>query len=290
VRSALAQFGQVSGVRRAGLALAEGGGRRLLFCASDRDNDHRVDWCEIDAYDHVPLNHSVRTGEAVAGSLDALAASYPAFTDRQTSTIRALASIPIVAAGHIQGGYVLFYDAPQRFDRPQLTELGDLGARLGADLRRVQRTTTHVSRALGDEPVRHGALAATYSVAADPRAVAAARQFVLGALTAWGVDADTVDKVILCLSELVTNAVIHTHAGCELRVVLDRGVLTTTVRDGGSSVVVDLRAVAVDPLAVHGRGLQLVDVLSSRWGSELDAIGTTVWFVLEPAKSPVGPL
>ena len=67
MRSALAHFGQVPGVHRAGLALAEGGGRRLLFCASDRDNDRAVDWCEIDAYDHVPLNHSVRTGEPVVG-------------------------------------------------------------------------------------------------------------------------------------------------------------------------------------------------------------------------------
>ena len=82
---------------------------------------------------------------------------------------------------------------------------------------------------------------------------------MLGTLTAWGIDGDTVDKVILCLSELVTNAMIHTDAGCELRVVLDRGVLTTTVRDGGSSVVVDLSSVTVDPFAVHGRGLQLVD-------------------------------
>ena len=290
MRSAFAQFGQIAGVHRAGLALAEGGGRRLRFCASDRDNDSRVDWCEIDAYDHVPLNHSVRTGEAVVGSLDDLAAHYPAFTDRQPSKICALASFPLFAAGHIQGGYVLFYDAPQPFDRSQLTGLEDLGARLGADLRRIQRTTQQTTRALADEPVPHGALAATYSVAADPRAVGAARQFVLGTLTAWGVDADTVDKLTLCLSELVTNAVIHTDSGCELRVVLDRGVLTTTVRDGGSSVVVDLSPVTVDPLAVHGRGLQLVDVLSSRWGSELDAIGTTVWFVLEPAKSPVGPL
>ena len=283
VRSALAQLSQVPGVQRVGLALAEGGGRRLLFCASDRDNTRRVDWCEIDAYDHVPLNHSVRTGEPVVGSLDDLAGRYPTFTDRQSSTIEAVASLPIVAAGHIQGGYVLFYDTPQRFDRPQLTALADLGASLGADLRRVQRTTTHVSRSLEDEPVRHGALAATYSVAADPRAVAAARHFVLGTLTAWGVDGDTMDKAILCLSELVTNAMIHTDAGCELRVVLDRGVLTTTVRDGGSSVVVDLSSVTVDPLAVHGRGLQLVDAFSTRWGSELDAVGMTVWFVLEPA-------
>ena len=283
MRSALAQLSQVPGVQRVGLALAEGGGRRLLFCASDRDNTRRVDWCEIDAYDHVPLNHSVRTGEPVVGSLDDLAGRYPTFTDRQSSTIEAVASLPIVAAGHIQGGYVLFYDAPQFFDRAQMTGLEDLGARLGADLRRIQRTTTHASRALEDQPVPHGALAATYSVAADPRAVGPARQFVLGTLTAWGVDADTVDKVTLCLSELVTNAVIHTDDGCELRVVLDRGVLTATVRDGGSNVVVDLSTVTVDPLAVHGRGLQLVDALSSRWGSELDAVGTTVWFVLEPA-------
>ena len=178
---------------------------------------------------------------------------------------------------------MLFYDAAQRFDRAQLTGLEGLGARLGVDLRRIQRTTTHVSRALEDEPVPHGALAATSFVAADPRAVGPARQFVLGTLTAWGVDADTVDKVTLCLSELVTNAMIHTDGGCQLRVVLDRGVITTTVRDGGSNVVVDLSTVTVDPLAVHGRGLQLVDALSTRWGSELDAVGTTVWFVLEPA-------
>jgi anti-sigma regulatory factor (Ser/Thr protein kinase) len=191
--------------------------------------------------------------------------------------------MPIFAAGHIQGGYVLFYDTPQPFDRPQLTGLETLAARLGAELRRTQRTTTHASRSLEDEPVPNGALAATYPVAPHPRAVAAARRFVLGTLNAWGLDADTVDTAILCLSELVTNAMIHTDAGCEVRVVLDRGVLTTTVRDGGSSVVVDLSTVTVDPLAVHGRGLQLVDALSRRWGSELDAVGTTVWFVLEAA-------
>lgn len=282
VRDALAQLSQVPGVRRAGLALAEGGGRRLLFCASDRDNRRSVDWCEIDAYEHVPLHHSVRTGEPVAGSLDDLAVSYPAFTHRQTAQVRAVAAIPVVAAGHIQGGYVLFFDTAQCFDRTQLSELENLGNRLGAGLRRAQRSMAHASRSLDDEPVPVDALAATYSVDGDPRAVGPARRFLGGTLAAWGVDGDTVDTAILCLSELVTNALIHTDAGCDLRVVLDRGVLTTTVRDGGSSVVVDLSGVAVDPLAVHGRGLQLVDALSTRWGSELDAGGMTVWFVLEP--------
>lgn len=282
MRSALAQLGELPGVHRVGLALAEGGGRRLLFAASDRDNQTSVDWCEVDAYEDVPLNHSVRTGEAVVGSLDDLAGRYRGFTDRQSPKTYALASLPILAAGHVQGGYALFYDTPQGFDRPQVTDLEDLGAKLGAELRRVQRATTHASRSLEDEPVPQGADVATYSVAADPRAVASARHFVLKTLTAWGVDQRTVDIAILCLSELVTNAIMHTDAGCDLRLVLDRGVLTTTVRDGGSTVVVDPSSVRVEPLAVHGRGLQIVDALAARWGSELDAIGMSVWFVLEP--------
>jgi anti-sigma regulatory factor (Ser/Thr protein kinase) len=287
-RSALTQLRKVPGVHRAGLALAEGGGRRLLFTASDRENERSVEWCEVDAYEEVPLNHTVRTGEAVVGSLDDLAYRYRTFTDRQTPTTRAFASIPIFAAGHVQGGYALFFETSQRFDGPQLTELEDLGARLGADLRRVQRATTHVSRSLHSEAVPHGARTATCSVGADLRAVAQARNFARVTLAAWGVDQDTVDNAILCLSELVTNAIIHTDAGCEVRLVLDRGVLTTTVRDGGSTVLVDPANVTVDPLAVHGRGLQLVDAVATRWGSELDAVGMSVWFVLEPANSPVG--
>ncbi|MCU1537482.1 MAG: ATP-binding region ATPase domain protein [Humibacillus sp.] len=283
VHSAFAQLGAVPGVHRSGLALAEGGGRRLLFTASDRDSELGVDWCEVDAYADVPLNVTVRTGEQVVGSLDGLAARYPEFTGRQTAGTCALASVPVVAAGHVQGGYVLFFDRPQRFDRRQLTHLRQLGTRLGAGLRHAQRATTYADRSLLHEPVPEGAVAATYSVPADPRAVGAARSFVTGTLSAWGVDRDTIDTVTLCLSELATNAVIHTAGGCELRVVLDGGVLTTTVRDAGSSLVVDLSRVPEEPLAVHGRGLQIVNALSSRWGSELDAVGMTVWFVLDPS-------
>lgn len=282
-RSALAQLADVPGAYRAGLALAEGGGRRLLFTASDRDGGSSVPWCEIDAYEDVPLAHTVRTGEAVLGSLDELARRYRAFTERQPPQARALATLPIFAAGHVLGGYALFFDTPQHFDQPQLVELDNLGALLGAELRRIQRATTRASMSLETEPVPEGAQAATYSVAADPRAVGHARHFAYTTLTAWGVDEAMVNNALLCLSELVTNAVIHTDAGCELRLVLDEDVLTTTVRDGGSIVVVDPNHVRRDPLANHGRGLQLVDAFSSRWGSQLDAGGMAVWFVLEPA-------
>jgi anti-sigma regulatory factor (Ser/Thr protein kinase) len=283
-RSALAQLADVPGAYRVGLALAEGGGRRLLFTASDRDGGSSVPWCEIDAYEDVPLTHTVRTGEAVLGTLDELARRYLLFTDRQPPNTRALATVPIVAAGHVLGGFALFFDASQPFDQPQRMDLENLGARLGAELRRIQRATTRASMSLEAEPVPEGAHAATYSVAADPRAVADARHFASRTLTAWGVDEATINSALLCLSELVTNAVIHTDAGCELRLVLDEGVLTTTVRDSGSNVVIDPSHVSQDPLAVHGRGLQLVDAFSSRWGSLLDAGGMAVWFVLGPAQ------
>jgi anti-sigma regulatory factor (Ser/Thr protein kinase) len=86
---------------------------------------------------------------------------------------------------------------------------------------------------------------------------------------------------VLCLSELVTNALIHTPTGCAVRVLLDDGVLTTTVRDAGASDAGTVEPLE-DPLRVHGRGLQLVEAVAARWGSELDSVGTTVWFVLEP--------
>lgn len=280
----LAQLADVPGAYRAGLALAEGGGRRLLFTASDRDGGGSIPWCEIDAYEDVPLTHTVRTGKAVLGSLHELARRYRAFTERQPPNTRALATVPIVAAGHVLGGFALFFDTPQPFDQPQLMDLEKLGARLGAELRRIQRATTRASLSLQAEPVPEGARAATFSVTADPQAVADARHFASRTLTAWGVDGATISSALLCLSELVTNAVIHTEAGCELRLVLDEGVLTTTVRDSGSNVIIDPTHVSQDPLAVHGRGLQLVDAFSTRWGSQLDAGGMAVWFVLEPAQ------
>jgi anti-sigma regulatory factor (Ser/Thr protein kinase) len=107
---------------------------------------------------------------------------------------------------------------------------------------------------------------------------------MFGTLQAWGVEEIMISNAILCLSELLTNVVLHTDAGCELRVVLDNGVLTTAVRDGGSNVVVAPGNIKGDPLAVHGRGLEVVDASCTKWGSDLDAGGMTVWFVLEPGN------
>jgi anti-sigma regulatory factor (Ser/Thr protein kinase) len=280
-QDALELLGGLPGVHRVGLALTEGGGRRLRFTANDRDNSERPAWCYIDAYDDVPLNTAVRTGQPVTGTLDDLAGRYDAFVANQRGTpTAALAAIPVISAGQTFGGFVLFFDDPKTFGPDQRRELEGLGADLGATLRRAQRGQERVPSSLPDQPVPPGAVAAFHEVASIPASVSVARRFLRRALEDWDVNQETTDTAVLCLSELVTNSVIHADSGCSVRVVLEEDVLTVIVRDSGvpqaaSGELVD------EPLQVHGRGLQLVDALAARWGSELDLVGTTVWFAME---------
>lgn len=279
---ALVQLADLPGVRRAGLALAEGGGRRLRFTASDRDRSSQLDWCDVDAYDDVPLNVAVRTGRLVVGPLHELAARFAEFVERQEGTTTvAVAAVPIVAPDRTLGAFLLFFDRPQPFDSWRRLELERFGRELGDGLRRAQRGEERRSDlAPSDDPVPPGALVAVHDVRADPAAVGEARRFLRHTLGEWGVDEDTTDTAVLCLSELVTNAVIHSHAGCRVRVLLGDGVLTTAVHDFGTSDAAAAEPLD-DPLQVHGRGLQLVDALAARWDYELDPAGTTVWFSLD---------
>jgi anti-sigma regulatory factor (Ser/Thr protein kinase) len=117
----------------------------------------------------------------------------------------------------------------------------------------------------------------------DPRAAGVARRFVRAQLEEWQVGGDVPDTAELCLSELVTNAVIHAGTSSLLTISLDAGLLTVAVRDRGpASAEPVVRLVEDDdPLRVFGRGLQLVDALADRWGSDHDQEGTTSWFALQ---------
>jgi len=121
----------------------------------------------------------------------------------------------------------------------------------------------------------------------DATAPGEARRFLRETLTRWGLDEDRLDVAELCVSELVTNAVIHSGTLTELTAQLDEEFLTVLVRDqGGTGTVRRAPADADgDPLGVSGRGLMLVDALSSSWAAEHGADGTTVWFELERESS-----
>ena len=81
----------------------------------------------------------------------------------------------------------------------------------------------------------------------------------------------------MLVSELVTNAVSHGRGRIILRAHLDSARLRVEVIDQGSGFEYKARRVPWN--ALHGRGLAIVDALSSRWGiSE----GTThVWFEID---------
>jgi len=110
----------------------------------------------------------------------------------------------------------------------------------------------------------------------DPEASAASqiRRRVRTQLTGWGLGPDDVDDALMVVEELVANAVDHAHTRFLLEVRLSGDVLHVAVRDRSSRAPQIRR---VDPWAVRGRGLQLVERLSRRWGCEHHPDGKTVW-------------
>ena len=114
----------------------------------------------------------------------------------------------------------------------------------------------------------------------DPRAAGVARRFLREFLDRADVSDDLAATAELCLSELVTNAIVHAGTRSELRATLDT-TLTVSVRDRGGAALDAAPVADLDPMRVYGRGLQLVEGLADRWGSERDLVGTTVWFSLE---------
>ena len=127
----------------------------------------------------------------------------------------------------------------------------------------------------------HGVRRTSTRLADDTTAPGQARRFIRATLTGWEVEDDTLDAAELCVSELVTNAVIHTGTSAELTAQLDAECLTVLVRDGGATGSVRRLQEADDVLAVSGRGLGLVDAIATAWAAEHGADGTTVWFEIE---------
>jgi anti-sigma regulatory factor (Ser/Thr protein kinase) len=274
-------LGALPGVRRIGFALTEGGGRRLRFTASDRTVDEgRLDWCHIDAYDDVPITTVVRTGEPVLGARDELDPRYEEFVQRQPEEIKAMAVVPLPGTGAPMGGIVVYLDQEWSFDERQRRLLEATARRTAEAVERVRLSAQREDDAWETED--DGTVAARMVLHGDTRAPAAARRFLRDVLVGAGATEELLAVAELCVSELVTNAVLHAGTSSELRVVLDSA-LTVSVRDHGGPAPEATPDHDPDLLRVHGRGLQLVEAMADRWGSERDAVGTTVWFALDLA-------
>ena len=90
------------------------------------------------------------------------------------------------------------------------------------------------------------------------------------------VPGDVLDAIALVVSELVTNAVRHARTEITVKVArrADRVEIEVTDQGGGQ---VTLQA--PPPSVAHGRGLQLVQTLTRRWGviPAGSGSGKTVW-------------
>ncbi|MEU6578817.1 ATP-binding protein [Streptomyces sp. NPDC046805] len=110
----------------------------------------------------------------------------------------------------------------------------------------------------------------------DRRSVPAARRFVAWSLTYWGLaEWERADDVLLCVSELATNAIVHgvpPGRGFLLRVRYDGDVLRVETHDSGSGV-----PRVADEADEGGRGLLLVAALADKWGVGERRPGKAVW-------------
>ncbi|GAA4080011.1 SpoIIE family protein phosphatase [Streptomyces shaanxiensis] len=107
-----------------------------------------------------------------------------------------------------------------------------------------------------------------------PDAVMHARRFTSRTLRRWKV-AEAADGVLLVVSELVTNALVHTQGSVRLDLILRGDHVRVSVTDGSPRA--PAKPVIVDWESTGGRGLLLVEAMSETFGSVPVAGGKQVW-------------
>ena len=113
--------------------------------------------------------------------------------------------------------------------------------------------------------------------AGDAGQVRAARRFLAGVLDGC----PAADDALLCVSELATNAVLHSRSGrpggrFTVRAIVQAGSVRVEVTDEGGPWGRER-----DGDGQSGRGLLIVGELASRWGREDGAGRRTMWFELD---------
>ncbi|MEU6538021.1 ATP-binding protein [Streptomyces sp. NPDC047000] len=126
----------------------------------------------------------------------------------------------------------------------------------------------------------------------DPAEVGRARSWARSRLAGSGiaVDEPLAETLILLVSELVTNAVVHTGCTAVLRLFLpgaaaDSAPVRLEVADASTRAPVPR---CVDGDATGGRGLALVDGLADRWGWSAEGAGKSIWCELDRCKKRSG--
>jgi anti-anti-sigma regulatory factor/anti-sigma regulatory factor (Ser/Thr protein kinase) len=146
-----------------------------------------------------------------------------------------------------------------------------------------------VEEALDQVAARPPYLRDELRLGATATAPAAARLYVRDVLQYWRLalpGQDVIDRAELLADELVTNAVVHGRTSLRLRLELRGDLLHIGVHDASPRL---LRLVPDDPESEAGRGLRLVEQLSTAWGVHRGRDGgKVVWCTLPLWRQP-GP-
>jgi anti-sigma regulatory factor (Ser/Thr protein kinase) len=132
-------------------------------------------------------------------------------------------------------------------------------------------------------------LSRVFDLPRTPASVGLTRRHVRALLTAWGIPGETRDNAVLVTSELLTNALTHaagTRIVCRVRITAER--LRIEVEDEHPGLALARPALCrPDPYDQGGRGLFLVDELSTDWGvaDRPDRSGHIVWAELTTAPN-----
>ncbi|EGX55696.1 regulatory protein [Streptomyces zinciresistens K42] len=119
-----------------------------------------------------------------------------------------------------------------------------------------------------------------------PDAVMHARRFTARTLRGWKVQ-EAADAVLLVVSELVTNALVHTRGSVRLDLMLRGDRVRVCVSD--SSPRAPAKPVIVDWESTGGRGLLLVEAVSDASGSVPVAGGKQVWSEITVPSAGAAP-
>jgi serine phosphatase RsbU (regulator of sigma subunit)/anti-sigma regulatory factor (Ser/Thr protein kinase) len=112
--------------------------------------------------------------------------------------------------------------------------------------------------------------------AADERSVAKARTFAREMLEEWDAG-DLADSVVLLVSELVTNAVVHAGTTARLELRLDTQSVRVEVEDLHPRRVLPMVVDQPPEEAEEGRGLLITFSLASAWGVDYTSASKRVW-------------
>ena len=135
-----------------------------------------------------------------------------------------------------------------------------------------------------DEVTLEAPDSAERSFTADSASLADARQFVREVAPP---DLASDGDLLLSVSELVTNALLHGRSGFRVRVTTQTATVRVEVFDASPLLPT---AKNYGPSAVTGRGLRIVEHLSSAWGVVPVDDGKWVWFEMPRQPEPDAPL